>query len=281
MKPLEHLRVEQFKLPAGQEWRDDSATWRFLRIHSGPAYWLGSDQNRPLAEGEVIIVSPAAKGTIRASQIGDVIFQGFGFAPDLFCGFFSLSERHALEKAATKSGDVRFIPSTHPVAQNFAALAADSQPANALSRRLLALGLVTSVFETELSRPLLPATLGTSASHRFKQIIIRMPDTEITNHPPEELARLCGCSPRHFNRLFRRRFGDSIRARQTELRLINARQLLGTTDERISEIALASGYRNVSLFNSLFKRRFGMTPSDWRRQIRSERPGSVTRTKTE
>jgi AraC-like DNA-binding protein len=30
-------------------------------------------------------------------------------------------------------------------------------------------------------------------------------------------------------------------------------------------VALDSGYRSVSLFNTLFKRRFGVSPSEWRR----------------
>jgi AraC-like DNA-binding protein len=32
----------------------------------------------------------------------------------------------------------------------------------------------------------------------------------------------------------------------------------------VVDIALASGYRSLSLFNSLFKKRFGISPSRWR-----------------
>jgi AraC family transcriptional regulator of adaptative response / DNA-3-methyladenine glycosylase II len=48
------------------------------------------------------------------------------------------------------------------------------------------------------------------------------------------------------------------------LRLLKARQLLGETDQRISQIALDSGYRSLSLFNALFRKRFGLSPSAWR-----------------
>ena len=34
-----------------------------------------------------------------------------------------------------------------------------------------------------------------------------LPDTELITRSPEELARLCDCSARHFNRLFRDHFG--------------------------------------------------------------------------
>jgi AraC-like DNA-binding protein len=96
-----------------------------------------------------------------------------------------------------------------------------------------------------------------------------MPDVELIHHSPAELARLCGCSSRHFNRMFWKQFGSSVRSRQTELRLLRARQLLSNTEGKIVQVAFDSGYRNVSLFNSLFKRRFGVTPSQWRRDSQS------------
>jgi len=55
-----------------------------------------------------------------------------------------------------------------------------------------------------------------------------------------------------------------VRSRQTELRLLKARQLLSDSTAKIIEVAFESGYRNLSLFNSLFKRRFGVTPSECR-----------------
>lgn len=264
---LRHLQVEEFKLTPGQEWQDVSARWRFLRVHHGAAYWLGAGQNRPLAEREVIIVPPAAQGSLLASQLGEVTLHGFAFAADLLYGFFTLAERIALEAAGDKIGVARCLPSTHPVAQSFTALATEAKKSHPLSQRLVALSLVAAVFEEELNHPApIVATLGTSALHRFKELIVRMPDTELMHHSPEGLARFCGCSPRHFTRLFRQHFGVSPRDRQTELRLLKARQLLTDTGEKVVFVALESGYRNLSLFNVLFKRRFGMTPSAWRRK---------------
>ena len=111
-------------------------------------------------------------------------------------------------------------------------------------------------------------SLGTSASRRFERLITQMTDTEFINRSPEQHAQLCGCSLRHFNRLFREHFGASPRARQTELRLIKAWQILASTDTnaRIAQVASDVGYRNVGLFNTLFKDRFGMTPSECREQ---------------
>lgn len=265
MRKLNHLQLEEIKLPAGQEWMDATATWRFVRVHSGAAYWLGGKQARPLAEGEAIIIAPRAEGLVRASQIGDVTLQGFNFTAEMLCGFFTLAERHFFEQRAAAAGEVQFLPSTHPVAQQFAASVARPAREEDLPRRVDALGIVAAVFEAEMARHQPPAVPLTDALERFKKIIAQMPETELINHSSEELARLCGCSPRHFNRLFQQHFGVSARARQTELRLLKSRQLLTGSDEKIVHVALESGYRNLSLFNTLFKKRFGMTPSQWRK----------------
>ena len=266
MHKLNHLHLEEIKLPAGLEWLDPTAAWRFVLVRSGAAYWLGGKQNRPLAEGEVIIIAPQVEGVIRASQIGDVTLQGFNFTAEMLCGFFTLTERHFFEKRAGTVGEVRFLPSTHPIAQQFAASVTRPVRDDDLHHRVDALGIVAAVFQEEMARHQPSLAPNTSAPDRFQKIIASMPETEFINHTPEELARLCGCSPRHFNRLFQRQFGVSARARQTELRLLKSRQLLASSDEKIIYVAQECGYRNLSLFNALFKKRFGMTPSTWRKK---------------
>ena len=57
-----------------------------------------------------------------------------------------------------------------------------------------------------------------------------------------------------------------LRAHQTELRLQRALQLLADADAKIINVAYESGYRHLGLFNAMFKKRFGVTPSEWRRQ---------------
>jgi AraC-like DNA-binding protein len=259
-----HLQIEEITLPPGQEWEDAAAAWRFLHVSSGAAYWLETAKPRALAEHELIIVPPSLRAVIRASQICAVTLHGFSFAPETLCGFFTLAERQFFDGPhAPANQEVRFLPSTHPITQKFAAMIPEEGSAG-LARRAQVLGLAGEVFDEQIAQCRVLAPPKTSAQNRFEQLVVQMPDTEIINHSPAELARLCGCSPRHFNRVFRTHFGVSVRARQTELRLLKARQLLESTEERVATVALACGYRNPSLFNLLFKRRFGLTPSEWR-----------------
>ena len=262
-----HLRIEEIRLPAGKEWSDDTDAWRFLRVSTGAAYWLEPSRPRSFSEGELLVLAPSVKAVVRASQLSEVVLHGFDFAPAMLCGFFTLAERHYFEGGGARAvARVQFLPSTHPLAQRFAELMARRSNGRDLAQRAEVLGFATAFFNDDLSRSPSPKARGVSAQRRFEEIICQMPDSELIQHTPEHLAGLCGCSPRHFNRLFHQRFGESPRSRQTELRLLKARELLGTTEEKIIQVALDSGYRSLSLFNSLFKRRFGLTPSGWRRK---------------
>jgi AraC-like DNA-binding protein len=48
--------------------------------------------------------------------------------------------------------------------------------------------------------------------------------------------------------------------------LQHACQLLKDPGKKILNIANESGYQNTGLFNAMFKRRFGVTPTEWRRR---------------
>jgi AraC-like DNA-binding protein len=267
MRPLVHLRLERLKLIPGQELSAEAVAWRFVRCDRGAAYWLGAPKPRFFSEGELLILAPWGKGVIRASQLNEVTLHRFDFAPDLLGGFFTLAEQHAFAASRDQLPSVQFLPSTHRLNQRFAALTAQRE-----SHRLAERGELLALAVTFLSENIYPHNAAayplSSAESRFEDIISKMPDTELLHYTTGELAQLCGCSLRHFHRLFRARFGQSPRTHQTELRLLKSRQLLTSTDEEIVQIARASGYRSISLFNSLFKRRFGMSPSAWREQMR-------------
>lgn len=108
------------------------------------------------------------------------------------------------------------------------------------------------------------------ARERLEAFISRLPKEEWIRREPAELAQICGCSLRHLRRLFRQCFGVSLRAQQTEFRLHLASQLLMETDDKILSIAYAAGFRHLGLFSRMFKRRFGMTPSEWRAKFRAK-----------
>lgn len=82
----------------------------------------------------------------------------------------------------------------------------------------------------------------------------------------ELIARRCGVSPRHVQRLFERA-GTTFTGFVLEQRLLLARKMLvspGSCQSKISAIASDAGFSDISYFNRAFRRRFGATPSEFR-----------------
>ena len=274
MKFDRHLFVDAVDVPPGVEWRDSSPVWRFVRISEGVAYWLARTENRELTPGEVVVLSPSGDGTVRASQLGEVRLHCFQFCPEWLGGILTLSERHGLDQiAARQTPPVRFLPADHPAAVRFGEMIMPARSSQGLLQRCDALCLAISFFAEHIPRQPSPPTKTVFALHRFRELIHQMPDQHLLNHTPQELAQICGCSVRHFGRLFRRHFGIPFRRKRTELRLALACKLLLESAAKILSVAMESGYHSLGLFNGMFKRAFGTTPSQWRRQ-HAQQPAS-------
>lgn len=243
--------------------------WTILRIAEGSGYWLQTaNPVHELNAGDVLIAAPNSRGVIRASSIGPLTIHFFSVQPKLLSGLLTVTEWQQLETAGDKIfPSVFIIPAAEPLAQKFAQFNENSA-GDSLSLRCRFLQLwadaVVNVFpqlppETSYSSPL---------RDRFRQLIGQLPTAELSTRSLAELAGRLGCSERHFRRLFREEFGTPLRTRQTELRLLRAKQFLAESDDKIINVAYESGYHHLGLFNSSFKRYFGMTPGAWRRLAR-------------
>ena len=76
-----------------------------------------------------------------------------------------------------------------------------------------------------------------------------------------ELAEVGEISRRQMERLFQVHLGISPSRYYLDLRLSHAQRLLQQTNESITNVALASGFVNISHFSSCYKDTFGMSPS--------------------
>ena len=262
---LTHLFINECELAPGSEWKDSSPGWKIILIGKGFFYWIARAEIRDLQKGDVLVIGPSADGVLRASQISSAALHYFYFQPEHLVGLMSVSERLSLN-AFAETGQTQIIPASEPMAREFAQLVSNTSKRRSFFYRCRVLHLVAMIFGHALPRtPELKTNVAT-AWLRFEEIIARIPDADLLNYSSEKLAEMCGCSLRHFRRMFREHYKTSIRAKQTEVRLQKARQLLAETDEKVLTIARESGYRHMGFFNTMFKRRFGVTPSDWRRQ---------------
>jgi len=83
-----------------------------------------------------------------------------------------------------------------------------------------------------------------------------------------DLAALTGLSANHFIRAFRAATQRTPYGYLIERRLLRAREALRRGDLSIAEIALSTGFRNLSTLTNTFKRHHGVTPSAYRARLR-------------
>jgi transcriptional regulator GlxA family with amidase domain len=80
------------------------------------------------------------------------------------------------------------------------------------------------------------------------------------------LARAVGLSISRFEHLFTKQIGCSFGNRLQEIRLENSARLLPDYTLSVKEVCGKVGYSHAPSFSRAFKRRFGLTPTEFRRK---------------
>lgn len=91
--------------------------------------------------------------------------------------------------------------------------------------------------------------------------------------PVATMAKLAGLAERSFKRRFEQATGMSPLEYVHTLRLEEAKQVLESTEAPIEAVAQEVGYQDSSFFSRLFRRKVGLTPSQYRRRFGSLRQG--------
>ncbi|HEY3856416.1 MAG TPA: helix-turn-helix domain-containing protein [Verrucomicrobiae bacterium] len=255
---------------SGAEWQPETQDWLVLQLTEGIAYAFDRNGNKELPPEGVIVCPPNAGLTITASVLGRAVFLGVSIRISSLIGLLTALERLCLEvEVARQFAPYAAVPAEHPLAKRAAQLFARDQ-AMTMSTRL---GFAHAF--AELVGPPLTEAIGKrkeneqgrqDAKGRLQQFLSQIPESEISNLSLEELSKMLHCCERHASRLFREEFGVGFLAYVSELRLKKACQLLLESDLKVIDVALQSGHGSLSHFNSVFKRRFHLTPTQWREQ---------------
>jgi AraC-like DNA-binding protein len=193
--------------------------------------------------------------------------------PDTIVGVFTVSDRSQVA-LPTESADstARFFPPTHSFSQEFLSLRSSRNTSTSLIYRCQLLGFAVRVLNNAEFHPPTHSTLlesdAPTTTRRLGILVQRLSDSDLIRFTGDQLAQHCSCSVRHFRRLFRQVMGVSLQQKQSELRMLKAKQLLVETNMPVVEVALECGFHHQSLFHSMFKTWFGVTPGQWRTQNR-------------
>jgi AraC-like DNA-binding protein len=190
----------------------------------------------------------------------------------------TLTEQQFLQQAANQEQcALRTFPPAHPVAEKFRQACEENNSYGVRNGgssllRIQLLDLFFRAFHEELSNSQQEIEIPVDAKARLTVMLKQTPTSELLDLNFKDLVEEMRCTPRHLSRIFHQVVGMSFRQKQAQVRLVRAQELLATTESKVLEVALESGYQSLSLFNFMFKKRFGVTPGEWREQTRNRKP---------
>jgi AraC-like DNA-binding protein len=266
-----HLGIRELFVPPGGEWTPQLSGWTLIQVNAGSGYWMHPRLNQEINAGSVLLLAPNVQGNIRASRLGELSLYFFSVEPERLTGLITLGEQRYFETATFKDElALQIFSPASPLAEKMKMLCLDRNRGGSIFRLQL-LQLFIEAFGSDFEQKALPPETSQDAKERLAGFLSQMPASELLCMNFSELARLTRCTPRHLSRIFREVTGMSFRDKHTELRLARARELLATTESKVVDVALESGYQSLSLFNLVFTRRFGMSPGKWRQKQRDSR----------
>ena len=111
----------------------------------------------------------------------------------------------------------------------------------------------------------LPFVKTTKYSPTITALIEKMRCTESFQLTIEELLQDTNYAHSHILRLFKKETGRTITQFFQKIKLKYAKNLLESSNQSIASIVLEIGFSNIGHFTNLFKKEYGVTPSEYRK----------------
>jgi AraC-like DNA-binding protein len=101
---------------------------------------------------------------------------------------------------------------------------------------------------------------------RARELLAESPDEHLS---VKYIAREVAISPYHFIRQFEAVFGMTPHQFRIQSRLDRAKLLLAMGERSVTDVCMEVGFSSLGSFSDLFTRRFGSSPSAYKRQART------------
>ena len=222
----------------------------------------------PARMGDIFIFTPGTLHALRQAEGQCMEYENIIFELELLGGADDLcAERYLLPLQSGRMAlQPRIIPGEAGYPQAAACLqeAEEANKVKSTGYELAIKGALLRFLSILIGQhgTLLPA--DTTDTRRLKTVLQLIEAEYATPLRIEDAAEACGCSQSHFMRWFKKMTGQGFTAYLNDHRLNLAAELLRITDATVLDIAGRVGFDNLSYFNRLFKRRYGMPPREYR-----------------
>jgi AraC-like DNA-binding protein len=263
----DYLTLKLHRLKGAQEMALSGRGLVFAIVKAGEGHGQSGAAPHRLGSGDVWVVDSAAGAKMGARENGEVVFWYFLAEFEHLFPLFSGREICLLQTVAQGFKNGRIFPGSSPVAKECLRLAEEVPVQFSLDHRSHVLRIVSAILTAEFKTMQPKLADFTPMRDHVLQVFERLQTHELLNLSVGELARKFNCSRRHLNRLFHQHFGLSVASLRMEMRLLKAVSLLVDPDAKIIHVAEKCGFHHLGLFNTCFRKRFGASPSQWRKAV--------------
>ncbi len=259
-----HLKLRTVTLREAEQWADREEGVGFLLAREGQGTYVASRFEKLLQPGQVLAANAAKEWHLTGASPAGFTFFWFRLCLEHCFPLFAVEEVARLGAVIESLDQPQILSSSSAVAKQCHEALRVIPVEHTLEHRTQLLNIAIKILAGQFEA-VRQQRLAFPTEH-LTEVLGQCSADELLAMSVEDLAGRFHCSRRHLSRLFQHRFGFSIAALRMELRMMKAVTLLRNPDAKVLLIAEQCGFNHLGLFNICFKKRFHMTPTEWRKQ---------------
>lgn len=240
-------------------------------VLSGEGEYLLEGQRYEIREGDLIILNPGVHHQALVSEQAEVP------ATEFFVGFTDIQIKDCEPNTLPVPGDGYIIHTTgelrqrlFKIASSMAAENADCREGRYFMMKSYLMQMILLVLREQcepVERTVGYAFESVNKTYVVEQVLNYFEDHYNEKISLELIAENMYLSPFYISKIFKSETGSTPIRHLIDIRLERARELLESNSKAsIQEVAASVGYDDAYHFSKLFKKRYGITPSQARRQ---------------
>jgi AraC-like DNA-binding protein len=272
----EHMALHLTRLKPAEEFliNDDGLT--FVLAKGGAGSCLTRSGTQRLLPGDIMVLNGASGGKFSTLNQSEFVFGSFSLCFENMLPLFFGNEISLLHNITESYKAAKMYPASGSLAVECHRLLGVVPPQLNLDHRGQLLRIAATILSTEFKEAQTQRSGFVRSEDHMIQVFEKLSSSELINLSVGELAEKFSCSRRHLNRLFHQHFGVAVASLRMEMRLLKAMSLLRDSDAKIINVAEECGFNHLGLFNTCFKRRFGTSPGQWRKNaLRAENTSTL------
>lgn len=221
-------------------------------VTEGQASLLGKKKNVTFGKGDLIVMFPDVEYHYCAKDLWSIKWVGVGSADlGVFLERLGITPESPIVRCSEADRAEQLF-------DGIRSLSASPSPASVMRMKSLLCELIAIIAQSREKG-------GEVFSPRSAEILKMIAANYADDLRVESIAKQYHLDRSYLERTFRRDTGMSIREAITSFRIKKAQSLLRDTSFSISEVAKSSGFCDRLYFSKFFHKKFGMTPSEYRK----------------